>query len=1853
MSKLTRSLFLSIVLTGALFGYPVQTVHAIAIPAEINKQFTPILIDAGGTSVLRVTVFNPNIFELTNASWTDNLVGVQTGLSIAPPGLVNNTCGGDVTAVPGTTTLSLNGGTVPPQVQSTPGECYVEINVTSITAGNLINTIPAGNLNANGNDDGTPVVISNTTPASATLTVVAVLPPSLSKGFSPSTITMGNVSTLSITINNNDSNTNLTGTSFTDTLPVGVVLANPPFSGTGLINCGGSASLTATAGGNTIALSNATVTPSQNCIVSVNVTSSTQGAYENTIPAGPGEPGSIKTDQGVTNNNPASATLNVQPITITKQFGVGSFQAGGTNTLTITVQNPTASNYTGVNLSDVLPTTPNANLTYVANSASTTCLPGTVSNTSTTVTLTGGTVPANSTCTITANVTTPPNAPAATYTNIIPPSAVTIGSNPGATNITQATANVSVYEAGTGMAGSRKSFSIDPIDAGQNTRLRIDLFAPADTNLTNFFMIDNLPAGVTITNVNSAGVATPPAISGCGAAPPRLLTANTGGTFISLTGGTILAGARCRIDVWVTSSTPGVVINSISPTDISNDQNRDPAGDLTDSLTVNGAENLSVTKAFFPPTVNPGGLSTLTITLQNTHSSPIVNTTLTDPLPGTTANGIVVAPTPNPSTTCAGGAVTAAPGSQTIIMTGGTVPAQVGGIPGTCTITVTVQGNDSNAAPSNRTNTISTTNVSGTLQNSGAVINPTANAVAVLRTEILSIGVVKGFNPVLVYGGAYSIMSVQLVNPNNVPLTGIAFTDDMALLGTGMELANPVAFDVGTCGGILTGAPGDSSFSFSGGTLLANSNCTLTLRVVMAVNGNLTNRIPAGAVTTFNGVSNTQPTEASLTNLPGASVSKSFNPNAILAGGFSTLTITIQNTSNIPLVGMALTDSLPGNLPDGLEIAGAPAPAPFTDCNGALSAPSGAQIIALTGGSLTGNSSCTITISVTSNVPGVYVNTIPVGGLTATADGSPVSNNNPASASLTVNAISGGDYSLGNRVWFDTDNSGTINGTEVGINGVNVEIHSVDASGNTTLVATQTTTNGGYYRFDNLPAGDYRVIIPASEFGTGGTLDGYWSSGTTVNGSGVAGEIVAPVANTDIDGDDNGTLQTGGVFPGSVASSIVTLGPSTNEPTNDSDADPTNPAGEASNDQSNRTVDFGFYRVELGDLVFLDTNKNGTYDTGDSPLAGAVVQLYSSDGTQINVGADGILGTADDGLDGVTTGASGTYLFSGLPAGDYVVRVTPPAGYNSTVDINTDTNTPNNNVDDNDNGVGVAGGQVSSNVVSLIPGVTGSSTTVANNTGTTRNPSLDFGFVLSDGLLKSLSDTSETFTSGPSVAIGEVVTYQVSVAIPPGVHANTILVDTMEQGLAFVGCDSIDATGLTTDVVDGFPSVCSNPSVLPSISSDPADVDRRVTFDFGTLRNDGQANAVLSVTYRAAVLDIATNIDGAILNNSAVWTSSSGTLGPAQAIVGIIEPALAISKTADVNFIANGSAATFTLVITHTPASNTDAFDVVVTDILPASLDYVADSIDCDDGEQDPDIGTCLYDTATRTIRAQWSTFTRLPAASRGIIRFGVVGNAGIPPNGSVTNVSNVEWTSLPGDRTTPQSFSNPSNPFATERYYDPADSLNFYHASDTLRLTPVGDGEDDGDGNGRGERNRGVRTSFGAGGFLIPVTGFAPKTVTKLNPESRPNFASTDLRIEIPVIRVNAPIVGVQLKNGNWDVTWLQNQVGWLNGTAYPTWTGNSVLMAHTVNAIGEPSVFSRLKDLNSGEYIFVYDKGYRYTYKVLSNKSVKPNDISVLRHEEEAHLTLITCDMYDEKTETYLRRIAVRAVLIDVVAE
>jgi hypothetical protein len=135
-----------------------------------------------------------------------------------------------------------------------------------------------------------------------------------------------------------------------------------------------------------------------------------------------------------------------------------------------------------------------------------------------------------------------------------------------------------------------------------------------------------------------------------------------------------------------------VYTNTITPSDITNNEGRSTSYSPSAILTVRPLSNFFVEKDFTPDTVGPNGISTLTITLRNENNSQLVDVSLLDTLPGGTVNGVIVAPTPNTFTNCGSGVVTVTPGGKTVSMTGGTIPAQVAGVPGICTIRVDVQG---------------------------------------------------------------------------------------------------------------------------------------------------------------------------------------------------------------------------------------------------------------------------------------------------------------------------------------------------------------------------------------------------------------------------------------------------------------------------------------------------------------------------------------------------------------------------------------------------------------------------------------------------------------------------------------------------------------------------------------------------------------------------------------------------------------------------------------------------------------------------------------------------------------------------------------------------------------------------------------------------------------------------------------------------------------------------------------------------------------------------------------------------------------------------------------------------------
>jgi LPXTG-site transpeptidase (sortase) family protein len=125
-------------------------------------------------------------------------------------------------------------------------------------------------------------------------------------------------------------------------------------------------------------------------------------------------------------------------------------------------------------------------------------------------------------------------------------------------------------------------------------------------------------------------------------------------------------------------------------------------------------------------------------------------------------------------------------------------------------------------------------------------------------------------------------------------------------------------------------------------------------------------------------------------------------------------------------------------------------------------------------------------------------------------------------------------------------------------------------------------------------------------------------------------------------------------------------------------------------------------------------------------------------------------------------------------------------------------------------------------------------------------------------------------------------------------------------------------------------------------------------------------------------------------------------------------------------------------------------------------------------------------------------------------------------------------------------------------------------------------------------------------------------------------------------------------LNKDKWDLTWLQNSVGYLEGSAYPTYSGNTVFTAHVTDANNNLGPFSDIKGMQLGDRILLHAYGQVYIYQVQENKKILPSNIStVFKHEDYNWVTLVTCENYNAKTGLYTYRRMVRAILISVVPE
>jgi hypothetical protein len=1009
-----------------------QTVTANIIilePLQITKSFNPATVAVGVSSTLSFAVNNPNVIAV-DASFTDTL---PAGLAVAGTPGVTNTCGGTVTAVAGSGSISFSNASLP------VGACTITVKVAGSTDGVFNNSVTINSTAAGTGAQST---------SSASLTIIN--PPSIVKAFGAATIPLNGTTSLTFTLSSSNANLTLNGVAFTDNLPAGLVVATP----SGLTTtCSGTA--TAVTGSSSISLSGASLTPGASCTVAVNVTGTTAGVKNNSVQA-------TSTNGGAGNTSNASITVVAPPVII-KAFGAASIPLNGTTSLTFTIQNNNATvALTGVGFSDTLPA---GLVVSTPNGQTGTCGGGTITATAGTnvISLTGASLAQSTSCTFAVNVT---------------------GTAAGTQNNT--TGNVTSTEGGTGGTASAsinvvappsiaKAFNPTTIALNSTTSLTFTITNPAANAVaeTGVAFTDTLPAGLVVSTPNGL-------TNTCGGTA----TAVAGSGSISLTGGTIAVNSNCTLVVNITGTTSGQFTNTSGAVSSTNGGTGNTA---TANLTV--ATPPTITKAFGAASIPLNGSTSLTFTINNPNTTlALTGLAFTDNLPA----GLVVA-TPNALNNTCGGTATAVAGSGSVSLSGGTEAASAsctvtvnvtgttagvknnsvqvtsteGGtgntsnasitvvappviikafgaasIPlnGSTSLTFTIQNNNtattltgvgfSDTLPAGlvvstpngltgscgggtitatqATNVISLTgaslaqstsctfavNVTGTT--AGTKNNTTGNVTSTEGgtggTASASINVVappsiaKVFNPTNIALNANTTLTFTITNPaaNAVAETGVAFTDT---LPAGLVVATPNGL-TSTCGGTATAVAGSGSISLTGATIAVNSNCTLSVNITGTTSGQFTNT--SGAVSSTNGgTGNTATANLSVATPP--TITKSFGAASIPVGGSTSLSFTINNpNTTISLTSVAFTDNLPAGLvvstPNGLT----------GSCGGGtITAVAGSGSVSLSGATLASTASCTFSVNVTGTTGGVKNNSVQV---TATESGP----GNTSNASITV-----------------------------------------------------------------------------------------------------------------------------------------------------------------------------------------------------------------------------------------------------------------------------------------------------------------------------------------------------------------------------------------------------------------------------------------------------------------------------------------------------------------------------------------------------------------------------------------------------------------------------------------------------------------------------------------------------------------------------------------------------------------------------------------------------------------------------------------------------------------------------------
>lgn len=1177
--------------SGAVSNDQGFTSPASAAPIEVRdnaltvaKAISPTTVAPGDVALFSVSVTSFSLTPQTSVNFTDTL----------PSGMVyvDATTGGIAPVISGGCAFAA-GVPMPAPLATAPGFSFNfpgaapggTTCVVSFTARVPANAAPQTTLTNASFSAGNGAVTGN----AGAVSLTAVNPLVVTKTFDGVTARQrfqGTPSVVQIELTNNNFSA-LSSLAFTDTLPAGLRVADPANATS---TCGGSVS--ASPGGTAFSLSGGALparagtspfAPGQ-CSVRVNVVGGSIAVHTNSIPAWNGSnaastvsaTGTVANVPGTTvrNLNATSATLEYLPaLTVAKTFLSNPVQVGGTSRVRLTLGNTGTGQLTGVSATDPLAGT---GLTLATPAkASTTCAGPVVLNApdgGTTAAITGATIAGGTSCDFLFDVVTSTATPSV---NTLAPGAVTADGGVASTTTTSATLNKV-----TSRVNLTKSFSPTTIAGpGSVSRLTVSIDNTTAMALTDLAVADNMPSGMVVGVVPNASTT----------CPGGLVEAVTGTRLVRLSGGSLAGNASCTVSVDITSSVVGTLNNTLPAGAITNTQGVTNASPFTANL--GALAGMGVQKHFEPSAVAAGQPARLVIQVRNSLPQVLTNISTTDHLPA----GMVVASPANASTTCAGAVITAV--GDKVSFRG----AQLAVGPSACEVrvdvVVPVAGAYVNTMPGGTV-----------IANDGAVTNPQPGPSATLHV-LQPPTVAKAFARATVAPGEANRLTVTLSNPNPAQaLTGVALRDP---LPTGLFVAQVPNASTTCVGGTVSAIASANSAQIAGATLPAGGSCSFAFDTVSNVPGLYTNTIPAGAITSNEGVSNPDPASAPVRVLEPPTVVKAFVPPSISPNGVSRLTITLGNAN---AAAQTLAQALDDTLPAGVVVA--PTPAIGGTCStGSVTADAGTALVRYANGASIPPGGCTISVNVTAAVAGTYPNRILAGALHTDAGSNPT----PAEAPLVVSPLG----SISGRIYLDANNNGAFNTGEAPLAGQAV---SLLRSSDGQVLQKTTTDAGGYYVFSGL--------VDSATLGSNYTVRYLRSGSDSVGGSALAPSAPRNASSNSYQAREGaGTVAEASIVGGTGQVATYFL----------DGANFVSARTQIRLDAAGGTVassvgnNFGEVRAsEISGLVYRDDNNNGVANGTEPGLPGVQVTLVGVDdqGTPVSLTT--------------TTDASGNYRFVNL-----------------------------------------------------------------------------------------------------------------------------------------------------------------------------------------------------------------------------------------------------------------------------------------------------------------------------------------------------------------------------------------------------------------------------------------------------------------------------------------------------------------------------------------------------------------------------------------------------------------------------